>query len=78
MDIHASIFLKQEHVWKKYELQNLLKPAGLLLSKSSNKKCNRERWNRNFQIVSAYVSKHLSLLYSLAAVKGNTNISNTL
>lgn len=78
MDIHASIFLKQEHVWKKYELQNLLKPAGLLLSKSSNKKCNHERWNRNFQIVSAYVSKHLSLLYSSAAVKGNTNICNTL
>lgn len=78
MDIHVSTFLKQECVWKKYELLNLLKPAGLLLSKSSNKKCNHERWNRNFQVVPADTSKRVSLLYSSAALKENTNICNTL
>lgn len=77
MDIHASTFLKQESVWKKYELLNLLKPAGRLLS-YINKKCNHERWNRNFQVVPAYTSKCVSLLYSSAALKENTNICNRL
>lgn len=54
MDIHASTLLNK---WKKYELKNLLKPGGLLLSKSSNKKQ---------QIMTFCTSQPVSFLYSSA------------